>query len=72
MSDHELPGVCAELADLREHWDSAYIITADREGLAWVAIRRDGLGTLTESTAQGLRAQIREDYDARPVVRRQG
>ena len=72
MSDYELPGVCAELADLREHWDSAYIITADHTGLAWVAIRRDGLGTLTESTAQRMRARIRDDYDERPVARPPG
>jgi hypothetical protein len=70
MTDDELPGVSAELADLREHWNSAYIISADTAGLTWTATRRDGQGSLTESTAQDLRARIRDDYDARPVTRR--
>jgi hypothetical protein len=56
-----------ELADLRWHWGEAYeIIPA---GSIFSALRRDGLGSVTALTADGLRSLIREDYMARPVRR---
>lgn len=69
IDSDELPGICAELASLREHWNAAYIIASDGTGQVWTATRRDGRGAMTESTAQDLRARIRDDYHARPVTR---
>ena len=55
------------LAELRDHWGSAYEIT-DRPG--WRARRRDGKGGwITASGPEALLGAIREDYRSDPVRR---
>jgi hypothetical protein len=56
-----------ELADLREHWGSAYAITY-HSGV-FIAVRRDTRDVLTAMTASELRDKIRADYHQRPVPR---
>ncbi|MBV9094724.1 MAG: hypothetical protein JO132_12750 [Streptosporangiaceae bacterium] len=56
------------LAELRWHWDTAYIIECFGLG-AWVARRRDGRCTLHADSAELLRDMIMADYTARPVPR---
>jgi len=57
-----------ELAELVEHWGSAYRITRSAGG--WAAKRKDGLGGwLTAPSAEALWTVIRADYQARPVSR---
>jgi hypothetical protein len=59
-------GISAELDDLRRQWDTAYVITY--AGM-FIARRRDGKGTVTAATADGLCQAIKDDYDASPVSR---
>jgi hypothetical protein len=56
------------LADLRHHWDTAYLI--HRIGDRWVAQRRDSRATISAATAGELREAIAADYAARPVPRK--
>jgi hypothetical protein len=56
-----------ELADLRLHWGGAYEICY--AGRTFSALRRDGFGSLTALTADGLRGLIRQDYARHPVPR---
>jgi hypothetical protein len=57
----------AELAELRFHWDTAYMISLHRG--VWIAARRDDGTALTASSASELWRKIRADYRARPVPR---
>jgi hypothetical protein len=57
-----------ELADLRHHWGSAYLINCFGLG-TWVAQRHDSHGTLGSQSAEGLLEAIREDYQLHPVPR---
>jgi len=59
-----------DLADLRWHWGSAYEICF--AGRTFSALRRDGLGSVTALTADGLLRLIRADYLSRPVRGRRG
>jgi hypothetical protein len=56
-----------ELADLREHWGTAYRISVDNG--KWRATRRDTDETLTAESADELLRLIRQDYCQRPVPR---
>jgi hypothetical protein len=57
-----------ELADLRHHWGSAYLITRPGPDV-WVAQRRDTRETLRADTPLGLRDKILANYMARKVSR---
>ena len=63
--EHEACSRAGELADLRYHWDEAYVITL-AHGM-FRAERRDDGAAVSCATAGGLRALIRDDYAARPV-----
>jgi hypothetical protein len=65
--DEERCRRAGELADLRWHWDEAYVITL-AHGM-FRAERRDDGAAVSCATAGGLRVLIREDYAARPVPR---
>jgi hypothetical protein len=57
-----------DLAQLRHHWDSAYVI--EKTGPAtWIAARRDGRGAVHAHTADELMAKISADYIKHPVPR---
>ena len=56
-----------DLADLRYHWGEAYVITLV-SGM-FRAVRRDDGSAVTASTPGHLIAEIRADYQARPVPR---
>jgi hypothetical protein len=56
-----------ELADLREHWGTAYRISVGN-GI-WRATRRDTGAMLTAESADELLRLIRDDYRVRPVPR---
>ncbi len=57
-----------DLAELRWHWGSAYLI--DRPGPdVWLAQRRDDRTTLRATSAAGLLDKIYADYRDRPVSR---
>ena len=66
---HAISDVSSALADLKEHWGSAYSI----RGLPgyWSAIRRDGKGAVRADNPERLREMIRADYLALPVPRPQ-
>ncbi len=57
-----------DLADLRFHWGSAYLIEHPEPDV-WIAVRRDDHGTLRAASAEGLRDRILADYTAHPVSR---
>jgi hypothetical protein len=59
-----------DLADLRWHWDSAYVI--DVSGGTWTARFLAGTDTLSAETADGLRLLIRADYSARRAAAASG
>jgi hypothetical protein len=69
--DAILPGRVRELAQLREHWGSAYVINVatadDRE--RWTAERRDDHQILTKPTPGELLTAVRVDYGDCPVPR---
>lgn len=52
---------------LIRNWGSAYRITGS--GGTWRAVRRDGLGEVTATSAVRLRDAIRDDYAACEVPR---
>jgi hypothetical protein len=54
-----------ELAELRWHWDSAYVIHC-RDG-EWTALFRDDLTVLTAESADSLRQLIWDDYIKRKL-----
>jgi hypothetical protein len=56
-----------ELAALRWHWGDAYEITV--RGGIYRAVRRDDRAAVTATTAERLEAEIRADYQVRPVPR---
>jgi hypothetical protein len=56
-----------DIVDLKNHWQSAYFISGS-DG-RYVAVRRDGKGTLTASSVAELWRMIREDYRKDPVPR---
>jgi hypothetical protein len=58
-----------DLAELRHHWGSAYIINCTGLG-RWTAERRDNREVLRSDSAAGLLELIRADYAERPVSRR--
>ena len=60
-----------DLADLRWHWGSAYIISRPEPDV-WVAQRRDTRETLRADGPEALRHMIVADYSARPVPRQPG
>jgi hypothetical protein len=66
--------MAAALAELREHWDTAYAITACETGgeEVWTALRLDGDGYLTAPGDEALWPLIRADYGQHPVPRRDG
>ena len=59
-----------QLAELRHHWDTAYIINYVPEADRWVAQRHDDLSAVTAGSADGLREAIVADYAGRPVPRK--
>jgi hypothetical protein len=61
--------LCAsdDLADLRNHWGSAYEISIGHE--QFIAVRRDGKGVIASSSVRELWRLIREDYNRNPVPR---
>ncbi len=61
--------VNGQLAELRFHWGSAYMVWCNAPG-RWTAERRDGKGTLSADSAGELWEKIRADYFACPVPRR--
>ena len=63
--EHEACRRAGELADLRYHWDEAYVITL-AHGM-FRAERRDDGAAISCVTAAGLRVLIRDDYTARRV-----
>jgi hypothetical protein len=58
-----------DLAELRHHYGSAYIITRPRPDV-WIAQRRDTRETLRADSPAELLDRIRADYAERPVSRR--
>lgn len=56
------------LAGLKHHWGSAYVIEHSGAGL-WVAQRRDNRESFSAGSAAELFVKIRRDYDNRPVPR---
>lgn len=58
----------SQLADLRLHWGEAYHIFF-QQGEFW-ARRRDTRAEVHDGSAGELKAQLREDYAAKPVVLR--
>ncbi len=58
-----------DLAELRHHYGSAYIITHPEPGI-WLAQRRDTREVLRAESAAELLEKIRDDYAQRPVSRR--
>ena len=58
-----------DLADLRWHWGSAYMIFHPEPDV-WVAQRRDDYATLRAEAPMELLERIRADYQDRPVPRR--
>ena len=57
-----------DLAELRWHWGSAYVISHPAPDV-WVAQRRDTRETLRSDGPAGLRQAILADYFAHPVPR---
>jgi hypothetical protein len=57
----------ADLADLRWHWDSAYVISY--EAGMFVAVRRDNGACVRRGEAEALHLEIAADYRAMPVPR---
>jgi hypothetical protein len=57
-----------ELAALRWHWGSAYVVERSRRS-RWTAQRRDTREVLRASSADELLDLIRDDYADRPVSR---
>jgi hypothetical protein len=60
--------VDGQLAELRHHWGSAYLIVCNHLG-QWKADRRDNGATLTADSAGELRDAIVADYTRQPVPR---
>jgi hypothetical protein len=60
-----------DLAELRHHWASAYLITRPEPG-TWLAQRRDDRSVLHAGWAGELLEKIRADYAQRPVSRHTG
>jgi len=58
----------ADLAELRFHWDTAYIIECFGLG-CWVAQRRDSHATIGADGPEKLRDLIAADYRKHPVPR---
>jgi hypothetical protein len=66
------PRPLAPLEELRRDWGDAYLIDRDAER-GWRAARRDRTRTLiTAAGPDALRAEIRADYEERPVPREAG
>jgi hypothetical protein len=66
MIDNGTEDLCPEddeLAELRWHWDSAYVIR--RRVSEWTALFRDDLTVLTAESADSLRQRIWDDYTSR-------
>ena len=61
--------VTDDLAEMRWHWGSAYIIEHPGPDL-WLAQRRDDRAVLRAGSAAELLDLIRADYAERPVSRR--
>jgi hypothetical protein len=57
-----------QLAELRHHWDTAYVIEQTGPS-TWLAARRDGRGAVHASSADELFAAISADYREHPVPR---
>jgi len=60
--------VTDDLAELRWHWGSAYVIEHPRRNL-WTAQRRDDRAVLRADGPERLLSLIRDDYRDRPVSR---
>ncbi len=58
----------ADLASLRYHWGSAYLIEHPEPDV-WIAVRRDDHATLRADSPEALREKIVADYTAHPVSR---
>ncbi len=58
-----------DLADLRHHWGSAYLIHYFGTAGKWVAQRRDSHATMSADSPEELREKIRADYARQPVGR---
>jgi hypothetical protein len=57
-------------ADLKDHWDSAYVFVHDpTQDLPFRADRRDGLGSLSAAEPNELHELVVRDYTARRVPR---
>jgi hypothetical protein len=54
-----------DLAELRWHWDSAYIIHCHDD--EWTALYRNDLAVLTAASAASLRQLIWDDYNKRKL-----
>lgn len=63
-------GFETELGELRWHWGGAYRIQYFVRPDLWLAQRRDTGETIKARSAEALRTAIREDYAARPVLRK--
>jgi hypothetical protein len=70
MNDHPIHDD-EQLAELRHHWDTAYVIEQTGPS-TWLAARRDGRGAVHADSADELFAAISDDYRKRPVPRDEG
>jgi hypothetical protein len=64
-----MTGSEADLAELRWHWGSAYLVHHFAEAGRWVARRRDSHATVSADDPGQLLSLIRADYAAYPVPR---
>jgi hypothetical protein len=60
-----------DLDELQFHWSGAYVIARTAPGV-WLAQRRDNRAVLRADSPAELRDKITEDYERRPVPRRNG